>query len=130
MGSWSPILLTPSGSVVALSTSGPRAFCKMDWRVWQTNEAAARNSGRASVTSGAAFGTSVSSRRQIVVFVEGTPWKVQQQLIWRSGSRGLDILSLFNGVAIQHREQGTGQALSALQADPTVEGVYDDRPIT
>jgi len=80
--------------------------------------------------AGGAFAASVSNLRQIVVFVEGTPWKVQQQVIGRSGSRGLNILSLINGVAIQLPEQGTAQALSTLQADPTVEGVYDDPPIT
>jgi len=72
--------------------------------------------------AGGAFAASVSNLRQIVVFVEGTPWEVQQQVIGQSGSRVLNILALVNGVAIQLPEEGTAQALSTLQADPTVKG--------
>ncbi len=79
--------------------------------------------------AGWAFAASGSNLRKIVVFVEGTPWQEQQQVIGRSGSRVLNILSLINGVAIQLPEPGTAQALSTLQADPTVEGVYDDPTI-
>jgi subtilisin len=41
----------------------------------------------------------------------------------------LNVLSLINGVAIQLPAQSAAQALSTLQADPTVEGVYDDPTI-
>ena len=79
--------------------------------------------------AGWAFAASGSNLRKIVVFVEGTSWQVQQQVIGRSGSRVLNVLSLINGVAIRVPEPGTAQALSTLQADPTVEGVYDDPTI-
>src|SRR2546428_8065688 len=79
--------------------------------------------------AGWAFAASGSNLRKIVVFVDGTPWQGQQQVIGRSGSLVLNILSLINGVAIQLPEQGTAQALSTLQADPSVEGVYDDPAI-
>ena len=79
--------------------------------------------------AGWAFAANGSNLRKIVVFVDGTPWQVQQQAIGHSGSRVLNILSLINGVAIQLPDQGTAQALSTLQADPTVEGVYDDTTI-
>jgi subtilisin family serine protease len=70
-----------------------------------------------------------SNLQKIVVFVDGTPWQVQQQVIARSGSQVRNVLPLINGVAIQLPAPGTAQALSTLQADPTVEGVYDDPTI-
>ena len=39
---------------------------------------------------------------------------------------GANLLSLINGVAIELPTQSAAQALAILQADPTVEGVYDD----
>ena len=38
----------------------------------------------------------------------------------------LSLLSLINGVAIELPTESAVQALVALQADPTVMGVYDD----
>ena len=56
--------------------------------------------------------------------------QVQQQVVARSGSRVLTLLSLINGVAIELPTQSAAQALATLQADPTVEGVYDDLTIS
>lgn len=81
------------------------------------------------VIAGGTFAASVSDLRKIVVFVEGTPWKVQKQVIERSGSQVLNVLELINGVAIRLPETDTAKALSTLQADPTVEAVYDDPTI-
>jgi len=75
--------------------------------------------GGASVATG-------NSIRKIVVFQAGISAQVQQQVVARSGSRVLSLLSLINGVAIELPTESAAQALVALQADPTVVGVYDD----
>jgi len=77
---------------------------------------------------GGAFAATGDIIRKIVVFQAGTSVQVQQQVVARSGSRVLNILSLINGVAIELPTQSAAQALTALQADPTVAGVYDDLP--
>ena len=75
---------------------------------------------------GGAFAATGNSIRKIVVFQAGTSVQVQQQVVARSGSRVLNLLSLINGVAIELPTESAAQALVALQADPTVAGVYDD----
>src|SRR5207245_3017838 len=57
--------------------------------------------------AGWAFAASGSNLRKIVVFVDGTRWQGQQQVIGRSGSLVLNILSLIKGVGIQLPEHGT-----------------------
>ena len=81
------------------------------------------------VIVGGAVAASAANLRKIVVFVEGTSRKVQDQVIEKSGSRVLNVLSLINGVAIQLPAEGTEKALSTLRAEPTVEAVYDDPTI-
>jgi subtilisin family serine protease len=82
------------------------------------------------ILGGVAFGHPVEGHRKIVIFQEGTPERVQQQVVEQSRSRVLNLLSLINGVAIQLPTQGAAQALAVLQADPTVMGVYDDPTIS
>jgi subtilisin len=75
---------------------------------------------------GGASAATGNSIRKIVVFQSGISAQVQQQVVARSGSRVLSLLSLINGVAIELPTESAVQALVALQADPTVMGVYDD----
>jgi hypothetical protein len=75
---------------------------------------------------GGASAATGNSIRKIVVFQAGISAQVQQQVVARSGSRVLSLLSLINGVAIELPTESAAQALVALQADPTVMGVYDD----
>jgi subtilisin len=79
---------------------------------------------------GGAFAATDDSIRKVVVFQAGTSVQVQQQVVARSGSRVLNILSLVNGVAIELPTHNAAQALVALQTDPTVAGVYDDLTIS
>jgi subtilisin family serine protease len=78
------------------------------------------------LVGGGAFGATGDSFRKIVVFQAGTSVQVQRQVVARSGSQVLGILSLINGVAIELPTQNPAQALIALQAEPTVAGVHDD----
>src|SRR5262249_51174960 len=64
--------------------------------------------------------------RKIVIFHPGTSAQVQQQVVTRSESRVLSVLSLVNGMAIELPTQNAAQALTDLEAEPTVAGVYDD----
>jgi subtilisin len=75
---------------------------------------------------GGASAATGNSIRKIVVFQAGLSAQMQQQVVARSGSRVLSLLSLINGVAIELPTESASQALEALQADPTVVGVYDD----
>jgi subtilisin len=75
---------------------------------------------------GGASAATGNSIRKIVVFQAGISAQMQQQVVARSGSRVLSLLSLINGVAIELPTESAAQALIALQADPTVVGVYDD----
>jgi subtilisin family serine protease len=75
---------------------------------------------------GRAFAGTGDSLRKIVVFQTGTSTQVQQQVVTESGSQVLNVLPLINGVAIKLPMQGAEQALAALQAEPSVAGVYDD----
>jgi subtilisin len=75
---------------------------------------------------GGAFGATGDSLRKIVVFQAGTSVQMQQQVIARSGSRVLTLLSLITGVAIELPTENPVQALAVLQADPAVAGIYDD----
>jgi subtilisin len=78
------------------------------------------------LVGGGAFAATGDNIRKIVVFQAGTSMQVQQQVVARSGSQVLSILSLINGVAIALPTQNAAQALITLQADPTVAGIYDD----
>jgi subtilisin len=78
------------------------------------------------LVGGGAFAATGDNIRKIVVFQGGTSMQVQQQVVARSGSQLLSILSLINGVAIELPAQNAAQALIALQADPTVAAIYDD----
>jgi subtilisin family serine protease len=64
--------------------------------------------------------------RKIVLFHPGTSDQVQQQVVARSESRVLNVLSLINGMAIELPAQNAARALADLQAEPAVAGVYDD----
>ncbi len=81
------------------------------------------------VLGGGVFAASGAYLRKIVVFVEGVSPQVQQQVVKQSGSLVLNVLSLINGLAIQLPPDQATQALQALQANPSVEGVYDDPTI-
>jgi subtilisin len=74
--------------------------------------------------SGGAY--AATGDRKIVIFQDGTSVQVQQQVVERSGSRVLHLLSLINGVAIELPTENAAQALVALQSDPTVVGIFDD----
>jgi subtilisin family serine protease len=74
--------------------------------------------------SGGAY--AATGDRKIVIFQDGTSVQVQQQVVERSGSRVLHLLSLINGVAIELATENAAQALIALQSDPTVVGIFDD----
>jgi subtilisin family serine protease len=76
--------------------------------------------------AGGASAATGNSIRKIVVFQAGTSVQVQRQVVARSGSRVLNLLPLIDGVAIELLPENAVQALVALQADPTVAGVYDD----
>ena len=76
--------------------------------------------------AGGAFANTGNSIRKIVVFQAGTSVQLQQQVVARSGSRVLNVLSLINGVAIELPTENAAQALVTLQADPTVAEVYND----
>src|SRR5262245_14163066 len=75
---------------------------------------------------GGAAAATEDGLRKIVIFQPGTSAQVQQQVIARSESRVLSVLSLINGIAIELPIQNAEQALTELQAEPTVEGVHDD----
>jgi subtilisin len=75
---------------------------------------------------GGAFAGTGNSLRKIVVFQDGTSEEVQQQVVARSGSQLLNLLSLVNGATIELPTEGAAQVLALLQADPTVLGVYED----
>src|SRR6266700_3862989 len=75
---------------------------------------------------GGAFSASGQDLRRIVIFLDSTPLAVQLQAVSQSGSSVVHTLSLINALAIQLPEVGTAQALAFLQANPNVEGVYDD----
>ncbi len=76
------------------------------------------------LTSGAA--NAATGDRKIIIFQDGTSVQVQQQVVERSGSRVLHLLSLINGVAIELPTENAAQTLVALQSDPIVVGIYDD----
>jgi subtilisin len=80
--------------------------------------------------AGGAFAATGDSLRKIVVFQAGMASQMQQQVVQQSGSQVLNVLSLVNGLAIALPPQGTAQALAALQANPTVLGVYDDSAVS
>jgi subtilisin family serine protease len=79
---------------------------------------------------GGAFGAPSDSLRKIIVFQDGTSVQVQQQVVARSGSQVLSILLLINGVAIKLPTQDAAQALTLLQVDPTVMGIYEDLTVS
>jgi subtilisin family serine protease len=79
---------------------------------------------------GGAFGASGDSLRKIVVFQDGTSVQVQQQVVARSGSQLLNLLSLVNGATIDLPTEGAAQALAILEADSTVVGVYEDLTVS
>jgi subtilisin family serine protease len=76
--------------------------------------------------AGGAFSAIGNSVRKIVVFQPGTSVQVQRQVVAQSGSRMLNLLPLIDGVAIELFTESAAHTLAALQADPTVAGVYDD----
>ena len=67
--------------------------------------------------AGGAFADTDNSIRKIVVFQAGTSVQLQQQVVARSGSRVLNVLSLINGVAIELPTENAAQALVTLQAE-------------
>lgn len=75
---------------------------------------------------GGAFAAPEDSLHKIVVFHEGTPAQAQQDVVQRSGSRVLNLLSLIHGIAIELPASDPAAALAVLHADPRVAGVYDD----
>ena len=79
---------------------------------------------------GGAFGALSDSFRKIVVFQDGTSAQVQQQVVARSGSQLLNFLALVNGATIELPPQSAAQALTLLEAEPTVVGIYADLTIS
>src|SRR5262245_56757823 len=76
--------------------------------------------------AGGAFSATGNSIRKIVVFQAGTSVQVQRQVVAQSGSRMLNLLPLIDGVAIELFAESAAHTLEALQAEPSVAGVYDD----
>jgi subtilisin family serine protease len=78
--------------------------------------------------------TASADLREIVMFVEGTPLVVQQQVVALSGSTVLQNLSLITALAVLTNDQGLAFLESKVQGvcnpllDPlcVVAGVYDD----
>jgi subtilisin family serine protease len=73
-----------------------------------------------------AFAASGVDLRRIVVFEEGTPAHVQQQVVAASGSRLLRTLPLINGASIALPAVDPAAALLFLQTHPAVAGVHSD----
>src|SRR5574341_2442237 len=75
---------------------------------------------------GLAVTASAGDLRRIVVFEEGTPVTVQQQVVALSGSRVLHILSLIHALAIELPAAGPEAAVAFLLAQSAVLRVDDD----
>ncbi|RMF84761.1 MAG: hypothetical protein D6736_18705 [Nitrospinota bacterium] len=67
--------------------------------------------------------------RRIVVFQEGTPEEVQEQIIAASGSRLLAHISLVDAVVIRLPRGGEEAALASLQSSPEVVEIETDASI-
>jgi subtilisin family serine protease len=80
--------------------------------------------------AGGAVGASADGLQKIIVFQAGTSPQVQQQVVAQSGSQVLSTLPLINGVAIKLPTQDAAHALTLLQVDPRVAGIYEDLTIS
>src|SRR5437870_35683 len=81
------------------------------------------------ILSAAICVASPSDLRRVVVFRDGISSQVQQQVVAKSGSRALHVLSLINGVSIELPATNTQQAVTYLRNHPAVAGLYDDPTI-
>ncbi|MBM4443160.1 MAG: hypothetical protein FJ027_22335, partial [Candidatus Rokubacteria bacterium] len=73
-----------------------------------------------------AFAAGEGGLRRIVVFRDGTPAPLQQDVVAISGSRLIRALPLINGVAIALPATNTAAALEFLRTHPTVSAVHTD----